>query len=92
MPRDDYFSIDTIREDGCVAQINAKRRPDGRLAYSFSLFREFERDECGPTMKTVFLGEMHVGPARRLLEAVERRIQEERDKEFSEQRRQRRGA
>lgn len=89
MAKVDYFSVDVLRESGCVAQINAKERGDGFLAYSFSLFREFERDGRGPTQRTVFLSEQNLPALRRLLDVVERRIQEDKERVYSLRRQKR---
>lgn len=86
MAREDYFHVDRLTDSGCVAQINAKTRGDS-LSFSFSIFREFERDGRGPVERTAFLNEQHLVAARRLIDAIERRISEEREKLYAERRR-----
>lgn len=77
-----FDEIDTIRDDelGVAATITVKSTPTGYSEFSFSLFKEFQRNEKGPVERTNFLNERHIGAARRLLDQVEERIKEEKER------------
>lgn len=64
---------------GLVAPITVKRKPNGYVAFSFAIFKEFERPD-GDIQRTSFLNDRHIDAAHKLLDAVERRIELERDR------------
>jgi len=64
---------------GLVAPITIKTRPNGYVAFSFAIFKEFERAD-GETQRSSFLNDRHIDAAHKLLDAVERRIEIERDR------------
>lgn len=84
----DFELLDEIRDEetGVVAVITKKKKPNGYLGFSFSFFKEFERRPGSPTERTSYLNDRHLGAVRRLINAVEERIEAEKDKLFSSRR------
>ncbi len=80
--------LDEIRDEetGVVAVITKKQKPTGYLGFSFSFFKEFERKPGSQTERTSYLNDRHIGAVRRLINAVEERIEAEKDKLFSKRR------
>ena len=64
---------------GLVAPITIKTKPNGYVAFSFAIFKEFERSD-GETRRSSFLNDRHIDAAHKLLDAVEKRIEIERDR------------
>lgn len=82
MSKTEYTEIDTIREpdSDVVAVITARQRPSGLTTYSFCISKEFQRREGGPVDRTAYLNPRHLGAVRRILDKVEERIDEERER------------
>ena len=64
---------------GLVAPITIKTKPNGYVAFSFAIFKEFE-GASGQAKRTSFLNDRHIDAAHKLLDAVEKRIEIERDR------------
>jgi len=82
MTKSAFVEIETLRDPdgmGLVAAITAKQKDNGYTAYSFAIFKEFERSTGGPTQRTNYLNERHIGAARKLIDMVEARIAVSRD-------------
>lgn len=83
LPTDSPFvEIARLRDPddlGLVAPITIKRKPNGYVAFSFAIFKEFERSD-GETKRSSFLNDRHIEAAHKLLDAVEKRIEIERDR------------
>jgi len=93
MAKSEFVEVDTLRDRdgvGLVAPITVSQRPNGYRAFSFSIFKEFERTPGGPTERTNYLSDRHLGAVRKLIDDVEARIQVERDKVHETRRRDKR--
>ena len=80
MPASDYEVIDTINDPdgmGLVAELTRFRRSNGFTGVSFAIFKEFERRPGGPTERTSYLNQRHLGAARKLLDLIEDRMAQE---------------
>jgi hypothetical protein len=73
---DNFREIDVIRDPDGLAAVITERRDNGRV--SFMIAREFERN--GQTMRSAFIARRHLPGARRLLEAVEDRLDQIEDR------------
>ena len=83
-----FEEIDRLRDPdnlGLVAPITIKTKPNGYVAFSFAIFKEFERPD-GDTTRTSYLNDRHIDAAHKLLDAVQRRIEIERDKVWADRR------
>lgn len=83
MSKSDFVELAVIRDPddmGLIAAITMKDHPNGYRAFSFALFKEFERGDGRPVERSSFLNERHLGAARKLLDMVETRIRAEQDK------------
>jgi len=83
MSRSEYVELDTIHDPegmGLVSHITMRKKPSGYLVYSFAIFKEFERNEGGPTQRTSYLTDRHFGALRKLVDLTEERIRVEQDK------------
>lgn len=76
MAKSEFQIITTLRdeESGLVGVITHLERHKGFSGFSFALFKEFKRSPGSPTERTSYLNERHLGPARRMLDAIEERI------------------
>lgn len=82
-----YTVIGEFRDDqGIVGVVSKKEKPNGFLGFSFALFKEFERKPGGPTERTGWLNDRHLGAARRMLNRIEERIDTEMDKRHAQRR------
>jgi hypothetical protein len=82
MTRSDFVELDVLHDPdglGLVAPITVRENA-GYKAFSFAIFKEFERKEGGPTQRTAYMNERHLVAARKLLDLVETRIRAEQDK------------
>lgn len=86
-----FDEVDTIRDSelGAVATITVKKTSTGYAEFSWCLFKEFQRKEGGSMERTNFLNERHIAAARRLLDKVEARIKEEKERIHHQRRRMR---
>jgi hypothetical protein len=83
MSRNDFVEVDVLRDPdglGLVAPITARVKPNGFTAFSFAIFKEFERAPGHPTQRTSYMNERHISAMHKLLDRVEKRIAEEQDK------------
>lgn len=79
MSRSQFTEVEVIRDpDGLVAIISERNKPRAGPVYSFAIMKEFERN--GQTERTAFMGRRHVDGARRLLTAVEERLDQLEDR------------
>jgi len=91
MAKSEFIEIDCLRDPdnlGLVAPITIKEKPNGYIAFSFAIFKEFERGG-GPTQRSSYLNDRHIDAAHKLLDAIERRIEIERDRVWERRRRDR---
>ena len=83
-----FTEIDRLRDLdnlGLVAPITIKTKPNGYVAFSFAIFKDFERPG-GDTQRTSYLNDRHIDAAHKLLEAVEKHIELERDRVWADRR------
>ena len=73
-----FQELAVLREGDVVVVITERRKPTGRRAFSFAIFKEFERGN-GPE-RTSYLGESQLRTAQKLLERVGDRIKFETNK------------
>lgn len=83
MSKSEFVELATLRDPdgmGLVAPITVRERENGYKAFSFAVFKEFERKEGGETQRTAYLNERHIVGLRKLIDRVEERIRLEQDK------------
>jgi hypothetical protein len=87
-----FTEIDAIRDDksGIVIVITAREKSNGFRAYSFAVFKEFERSTGGPTQRTAYLNPHHIEALQGLLPKVDARIRQEEERVHAERRQARR--
>ena len=86
----DFEQIDELRDGGVVARLTSRTRSTGFVQHTFSLGREFERAGVGTTEQSKFITEEQLPNVRRLLDAIEARFIEERNRLHAERREARR--
>lgn len=90
MTKSEFTEIEVIRDPeglGLIASITMREKANGYVAFSFAIFKEFERSVGGATQRTSYMNDRHIEAARKLLDHVERRISEEKDKLHARRRR-----
>jgi hypothetical protein len=87
-----FTEIDTIRDEksGVVIVITAREKNNGFHAYSFAVFKEFERSTGGQTQRTSYLNPHHIETLQDLLPKVDARIRQEEERVHAERRQARR--
>lgn len=88
----EFTVIDTLRDPdntGVAARITVRDKPNGYRSFSFSIFKEFEREPGGATQRSAFLNDWHIEAAHKLLDRVAERIEQEKAKVHGRRRRAR---
>jgi hypothetical protein len=82
MPRTDFREVETLRDPDGVVAVVSERLATGHV--SFMVAREFDRN--GETCRSSFLARRHIAGARRLLDALEEKLDEIEDRSRAERR------
>ncbi|MBT8453024.1 MAG: hypothetical protein KJO40_13730 [Deltaproteobacteria bacterium] len=82
MPRNDFREVEIIRDPDGVVAIVSERKATGHV--SFMIGREFDR--AGDICRSSFLARRHIAGARRLLDALEDRLDVIEDRSRTERR------